>query len=68
MIDPEVRFGKPRGKGTQISVGDVLGFLASGMSTSEIVADDPPLKADDVRACLCYAADREAGTVTLPAA
>ena len=55
-------------KGTRISVGDVLGFLASGMSTSEVVAEYPSLTPDDVLACLGYAADREARTVTLPAA
>ena len=68
VIDPEVRFGKPCVKGTRISVGDVLGFLASGMSTSEIVAEYPSLTPDDVLACLGYAADREARTVTLLAA
>ena len=68
VINAEVRFGKPCVKGTRISVGDVLGFLASGMSTSEVVAEYPSLTPDDVLACLGYAADREARTVTLPAA
>jgi len=36
------------------------------MSTSEIVAEYPPLMTDDVLACLSYAADREERTVTLP--
>ena len=50
MIDPEVRFGKPCVRGTRISVGDVLGFLASGMSVVEIVEDYPSLAAEDVLA------------------
>ena len=68
VVDPEVRFGKPCVRGTRISVGDVLGFLASGMSVVEIVEDYPSLAAEDVLACLAYAADRESRTVTLPAA
>lgn len=67
-VDPEVRFGKPCVRGTRISVGDVLGFLASGMTLAEVVEEYPSLTADDVLACLAYAADREARTVTLPAA
>ncbi len=36
---PSVRGGKPRFIGTRITVYDVLDYLASGMSTDEIVAD-----------------------------
>lgn len=67
-MDPEVRFGKPCVRGTRISVGDVLGFLASGMSVAEVVDEYPSLTAEDVFACLAYAADRETRTITLPAA
>ncbi|XXV26804.1 DUF433 domain-containing protein [Sorangium sp. So ce1389] len=38
---------------------DVLEYLASGMSAEEILADFPDLTAEDVRACLAFAADRE---------
>jgi uncharacterized protein (DUF433 family) len=31
-VDPAVRFGKPCIRGTRISVGDILGYLAGGMS------------------------------------
>ncbi len=68
VIDPGIRFGKPCVRGTRISVGDILGFLASGMSEADIVAEYPPLAADDIRAALAFAAAREARTVTLPAA
>lgn len=68
VIDPSIRFGKPCVRGTRISVGDILGFLASGMAETEIVAEYPPLSADDIRAALAFAAAREARTVTLPAA
>lgn len=68
VIDPGIRFGKPCVRGTRISVGDILGFLASGMSEADIVAEYPPLSADDIRAALAFAAAREARTITLPAA
>jgi uncharacterized protein (DUF433 family) len=58
-INPAVRFGKPCVRGTRITVGDVLGFLASGMGEAELLEDFPQLSHDDVLACLAYAADRE---------
>ncbi|MEA5399122.1 DUF433 domain-containing protein [Synechococcus sp. BA-124 BA4] len=58
-INPAVRFGKPCVRGTRLTVGDVLGFLASGMSEAELLEDFPQLSHDDVLACLAYAADRE---------
>lgn len=67
-VDPAVRFGKPCVRGTRISVGDVLGYLAGGMSGAQILADFPQLTSDDIRACLAYAAERERRTVTTPAA
>ena len=67
-IDPAVRFGKPCVRGTRISVGDVLEYLASGMSEDQILADFPQLTRDDIRACLAYAAERERRTLSTPAA
>lgn len=67
-IDPAVRFGRPCVKGTRISVGDVLGFLASGMSEAEILADFPQLAADDIRECLAFASVRENRILIDPAA
>ena len=58
-VDPEVRNGKPCIKGTRITVYDVLEYLAGGMTEAEIVADFQGLKADDIRACLAFAAARE---------
>ncbi len=54
-----VRFGKPCIKGTRISVGDVLGWLGSGMSIQEINEDFPELSEVQIRACLIFAANRE---------
>ena len=67
-IDPLRRGGRPCVRGLRISVGDVLGWLALGQTTEQIVADYPELTAADVRACLAYAAEREAHEVRLPAA
>jgi uncharacterized protein (DUF433 family) len=67
VIEPEIRFGKACVRGTRISVGDVLSYLASGMSEQQLLADFPQLTNDDVRACLTYAAERERRVVSIPA-
>ena len=66
-IDPNARFGKPCVRGTRITVGDVLGYLAGGMSEAEVLADFPQLTHDDIRACLTYAAERERRTIGISA-
>ena len=67
-IDPTVRFGKPCIRGTRIAVGDILGYLAGGMSEDQLLADFPQLSHEDIRACLAYAAERERRTLSIPAA
>ena len=47
--------------------GDVLGYLASGMTHADILSDFPYLTEDDIRACLAFAADRERKSETLVA-
>ncbi|MFL5072334.1 MAG: DUF433 domain-containing protein [Xanthobacteraceae bacterium] len=63
-IEPGKRGGRPCIRGMRITVGDVLGWLAAGMSQAEIRADHPELTEDDIRACLAYAADRERRLLT----
>lgn len=58
-IDPTIRFGKPCVKGTRISVYDVLGWLASGLSIDQILNDFPEMKEIEIRACLAFATDKE---------
>ena len=53
------------GEGT---VGDILGYLAGGMSEDQLLSDFPQLTRDDIRACLTYAAERERRTLGIPAA
>jgi uncharacterized protein (DUF433 family) len=67
-IDPEIRFGKPCVRGTRITVGDVLSYLASGMSEQQILTDFPQLTNGDIRACLAFAAERERRVVSVSAA
>jgi len=57
--NPNKRFGKPCVRDTRITVYDVLGWLASGMTNEEIITDFPELSVKDIQACLAYAADRE---------
>ncbi len=58
-ITPGVRSGKPCIKGTRIAVYDVLEYLAGGMTEAQILAHFPDLTAEDIRACLAFAANRE---------
>ena len=58
-IDHQIRFGRPCIRGMRISVSDILGWLASGMTETEIVKDYPELTIEDIKASLAYAADRE---------
>lgn len=58
-IDPQVRFGKPTIRGMRITVYDILGWFASGLTMKEIMEDYPELTENDIKATLAYAADRE---------
>ncbi len=58
-IDPQIRFGMPCIRGMRITVSDILGWLASGMTESDIVNDYPDLTNEDIKAALAFAADRE---------
>lgn len=58
-VEPGKRGGKPCIRGMRITVYDVLGWLAAGITEKEILEDYPELEPDDLRACLAYAAERE---------
>ena len=57
-MEPGKRGGKPCVRRMRITVGDVLGWLAAGLTHEEIVSDYPELTEEDIRACLAYAANR----------
>lgn len=58
-IEPGKRGGKPCIRGMRITVGDILGWLASGMTNAEILEDFDELNENDIYAALSFAADRE---------
>ncbi len=58
-VEPDKRFGRPCIRGMRISVGDILGWLASGMTYDEILADFPDLTREDIQAALAYTAAKE---------
>ena len=66
-IAPGKRGGQPTIRGLRITVYDVLGYLAAGMTENEIVRDLPDLEIADIRAALAYAAERERTTARVSA-
>jgi uncharacterized protein (DUF433 family) len=58
-IEPGKRGGKPCIRGMRITVGDILGWLAAGMTIAEILSDFEELEENDIYASLSYAADKE---------
>lgn len=58
-VEPGKRGGRPCVRGMRITVYDVLSYLAAGMTTQEILDEFPYLTAEDIRACLAFAAERE---------
>lgn len=51
--------GRPCIRGMRITVYDVLSYLAAGMTIDQVLKDFPYLTAEDIQACLAYAAERE---------
>lgn len=56
--DPAVMGGKPCIRGLRVTVGTVVGLVASGHGPAEIVKLYPYLEEEDVREALAYAAWR----------
>jgi uncharacterized protein (DUF433 family) len=55
--DPRVMVGKPVIKGTRISVELVLDLLSRGYADQQVLQQYDKLSAEDIRACLAYAAE-----------
>ena len=55
VADPDVLVGKPVIKGTRISVELVMGLLAAGYTTEQVIEQYDHLTREDVQACLAYA-------------
>lgn len=65
-INPKVCHGKPCIRGTRIMVSVILDNLAEGATPATIVRDYPPLKLEDVRAAIAYAAELASEEEILP--
>lgn len=58
-MEPGKRRGQPCIRGMRITVYEALSYLAAGMTAAEILDNFPYLTAEDVQACLAFAAERE---------
>lgn len=56
--DPAVMGGKPCIRGMRVTVGTIVGLVASGHGEAEILRLYPYLEAEDIREALSYAALR----------
>jgi uncharacterized protein (DUF433 family) len=63
--DREIMGGRPCIRGMRVTVGTIVGLLASGHSTDDILRAYPYLEREDVQAALSFAAWR-AEEVELP--
>jgi uncharacterized protein (DUF433 family) len=54
--DPHVMAGVPCVRGTRIPVATVVGMVADGMTTDDVIGDFPQLSREDIQDALRYAA------------
>ncbi len=67
--NPEVLGGKPCLRGIRVTVGTIVGLVAAGHTSAEVLEAYPYLEAEDIRQALAYAAWRvEEIELPLPAA
>lgn len=57
-FDPQVMGGKPCIRGLRVTVGTIVGLVASGHSRGEILDAYPYLEEQDIQEALSYAAWR----------
>jgi uncharacterized protein (DUF433 family) len=57
-FNPEVMGGKPCIRGMRVTVGMIVGLVASGQTVDQVLADYPYLEREDVFEALAYAAWR----------
>jgi len=55
-VNPAVMTGLPCIRGMRIPATTILGLLASGATEKEVLTDYPDLVAEDIKACMAYAA------------
>ena len=57
-LNPEVMGGRPCIRGLRVTVGTIVGLIAAGRTSAEILQLYPYLEVDDIPAALTYAAWR----------
>ena len=57
-IDPEVMGGRPCIRGIRVTVGTIVGLIATGKTVEDVLAEYPYLEREDVLEALSYAAWR----------
>jgi uncharacterized protein (DUF433 family) len=57
-FDPQVMGGKPCIRGMRVTVGAIVGLVASGKTVDEVLAEYPYLEREDIFEALSYAAWR----------
>lgn len=57
VTDPDTAFGKPRIKGTRITVEFLMGLFAAGWSEQQVLENYPHLSRDDLQAVFALAAE-----------
>lgn len=65
-VNPKVLTGKPIIKGTRLSVEFILGLLAHGSTTEQILEEYEGLTIEDIRACLLFAGESLSRTEFMP--
>lgn len=59
VVDPKIMVGKPTIKGTRLTVQHILGLLAHGMTTQEIVQEYAGITQEDIFACLSFVGPKQ---------
>ena len=65
--DPEICGGEAVIRGTRVTIRTILGSLAEGDSTTDILADFPSLTEEDIRAVIAFAAAAAEDDIPVPA-
>ena len=67
-VDPDYHHGEPCIKGTRVPLATIVGSLADGMTTDDILAEYPQITPEAVRAAVAYAAEVVSQETILPLA
>ena len=57
-FDPQIVGGRACIRGMRIAVGDIIDYIAGGMSIEQVLIDFPELTLDDIRAAMAYTVDQ----------